>query len=63
MILVFWELMWSINVESGSGGILKYTPHLFEYAYQFLGIILIFLGIAFLIFGINRWQISKDSIW
>ncbi|WGM88827.1 MAG: hypothetical protein NUK63_07865 [Candidatus Bathyarchaeum tardum] len=59
IVLVLWELMWSINVESGSSGILKYTPHLFEYAYQFLGLILIFLGIIFLIFGIYHWQIKN----
>jgi len=58
IILVLWELMWSINIES-SGGFMKYTPHLFEYPYQFLGIILIFLGIVFLIFGIYRWQMKN----
>ena len=61
IILVLWELMWSINVESGSGGILKDTPHLFEYAYQFLGLIMIFLGICFLLFGIYHWQKNRKK--
>ena len=60
IVLVLWELMWSINVEV-SGSFFKYAPHLFEYAYQFLGLILIFLGIVFLIFGIYNWQIQNEK--
>ena len=61
IILVLWELMWSINVESSSGGHLKYAPHLFEHAYQFLGIILFFSGTVFLLFGIYLWQIKNKE--
>ena len=52
-ILVLFELMWSINIEWGG---MQYTPHLFEYGYQFLGLMMTFCGIAFLISGIYLWQ-------
>ena len=53
MILVFFEIMWSINIEWGG---MQYSPHLFEYGYQFVGLIMTFVGIAFLISGIYLWQ-------
>jgi uncharacterized membrane protein len=53
IILVFFEMMWSINIEWGG---MQYTPHLFEYGYQFLGLMMTFIGIAFLIFGIRLWH-------
>jgi|GEM_PF-4932884 len=51
--LFFFEVMRSSFIEwSGK----QYTPHLFEYGYQFFGLTMAFIGVACLIFGIYFWQ-------
>jgi hypothetical protein len=45
--------MSSINIEWGG---MQYTPHLFEYGYQFLGLTMTVIGIALLVFGVCLWQ-------
>jgi hypothetical protein len=52
IILVFYEIMLSINIELGG---MQYAPHMFEYGYQFLGLFMIFIGTAFSISGGYLW--------
>ena len=58
VILSFYEIMLSFTIQTGG---MRYTPHLFTYPYQFVGIVLVLAGIVIAIVGGYRWKMKQKT--
>ena len=58
VILSFYEIMLAFNIQTGG---MRYTPHLFTYPYQFVGIVLVLAGIVIAIVGGYRWKTRQKK--